>query len=79
MNRHGSESSIKGWLHLCMKRCRATALPGFDSSYKTASTNSVTFSAIDAKRADKKFIEYTYEPLENGEIVNKSAATVNWD
>ena len=26
----------KGWLHFCMKRCRATALPGFDSSYKTA-------------------------------------------
>lgn len=74
-----SEGSIKGWLHLCMKRCRATALPGFDSSYKTAGTNSVTFSAIDAKRADKKFIEYTYEPLENGEIVNKSAETVNWD
>lgn len=22
----------KGWLHFCMKRCRATALPGFDSS-----------------------------------------------
>lgn len=74
-----SESSIKGWLHLCMKRCRATALPGFDSSYKQAGTNSVTFSAIDAKRADKKFIEYTYEPLENGEIVNKSSTTVNWD
>lgn len=74
-----SESSIKGMLHLCMKRCRATALPGFDSSYKQAGVNSVTFSAIDAKRADKKFIEYTYEPFENGEIVNKSAATVNWD
>jgi len=63
-----------------MKRCRATALPGFDASYKTAQTNSITFSAIDAKRPDKKFIDYTYEPLEEGEIVNKSAAaTVDWD
>ena len=31
-----SESSIKGWLHLKMARCRATALPGFDNSYKSA-------------------------------------------
>jgi hypothetical protein len=31
-----SESAKKGILHYCMKRCRATALPGFDSSYKSA-------------------------------------------
>jgi hypothetical protein len=64
-----------------MKRCRATAMPGFDNSYKSAATNSVSFSAIDAKRADKKFVEYYYEPLDSqGEIVNKSAAaTVDWD
>jgi hypothetical protein len=75
-----TESSIKGWLHLCMKRCRATALPGFDASYKTAQTQSITFSAIDAKRPDKKFYDIIFEPLEEGEIVNKSsAATVDWD
>ena len=63
-----------------MKRCRATALPGFDNSYKSAATNSVTFSAIDAKRPDKKFYDIIFEPLEEGEIVNKSsAATVDWD
>ena len=40
----------------------------------------MTFSAIDAKRADKKFYDLTYEALEKGEIVNKSdAATVDWD
>jgi len=47
---------------------------------KSAQTNGVTFSAIDAKRADKKFYDLTYEALEKGEIVNKSdAATVDWD
>ena len=77
---NGTESSIKGWLHLKMARCRATALPGFDNSYKASSTNGVTFSAIDAKRADKKFYDLTYEELDKGEIVNKSgAATVDWD
>lgn len=74
-----SENAKKGILHYCMKRCRATALPGFDSSYKSASTNSVSFSAIDAKRADKKYVEYYYEPLSaTGEIVAKSGATVDW-
>lgn len=62
-----------------MKRCRATALPGFDSSWKSAQTNSVTFSAMDAKRADKKYVEYYYEPLDaDGAIVNKSGNTVDW-
>ena len=27
-----TESSIKGWLHLFLYRCRATAMPGFDNS-----------------------------------------------
>ena len=40
----------------------------------------MTFSAIDAKRADKKYTELIYEPLDtNGDIVNKSAATVDWN
>ena len=75
-----SENAKKGILHFCMKRCRATAMPGFDSSYKAASTNSVSFSAIDAKRSDKKYVEYYYEPLDaNGGIVNKSSNTVDWN
>ena len=75
-----STSNLKGWLHLCMARCRATALPGFNSSYKSAQAPSVTFSAMDAKRADKKFYDLTYEPLSStGTIVNKSSAsTVDW-
>lgn len=74
-----SQANKKGILHFCMKRCRATALPGFDSSWKSAQTNSVTFSAMDAKRADKKYVEYYYEPLDaDGAIVNKSGNTVDW-
>ena len=35
---------------------------------------------MDAKRADKKFVEYYYEPLDsNGDIVNKSGNTVDWN
>ena len=65
-----SEESKKGILHICMERCRATALPGFDNSYKTSSTNSVTFSAIDTKKKNKNFVEYFYEDLtEEGEPV----------
>ena len=74
-----SQANRKGILHFCMKRCRATALPGFNSSYKSAGVNSVSFSAMDAKRADKKYVEYYYEPLDSdGAIVNKSGNTVDW-
>lgn len=75
-----TEAAIKGWLHLYLPRCRVTALPGFDNSYKSASTNSVTFAAIDPKRADEKMFDLYYEPLdENGNIVTKSAGTVVWN
>ena len=76
-----TEAAIKGWLHLYIPRVRVTALPGFDNSYKSASTNSVTFAAIDAKRADGKMYELDYEPLDaNGEIVTKTDATeVAWN
>lgn len=75
-----TESSIKGWLHMYIPRVRVTALPGFDNSYKSAATNGVTFSAIDAKRADGKMFDLNYEPLDSdGNIVTKSANKVNWD
>lgn len=75
-----TESTIKGYLHRVFYRVRATAMPGFDSSYKTAATNSITFAAIDPKRADKKMADWIYEPLdENGEIVTKSDSEVNWN
>lgn len=75
-----TESSIKGYLHMYIPRVRVTALPGFDNSYKSAATNGVTFSAIDAKRADGKMFDLNYEPLDgDGNIVAKSAADVNWN
>ena len=68
-------------MHLYIPRVRVTALPGFDNSYKSASTNSITFAAIDPKRADSKMYELDYEPLgANGEIVTMSDAdAVAWN
>lgn len=75
-----TESAVKGWLHLHIPRVRVTALPGFDNSYKSASTNSVTFAAIDPKRADGKMYELDYEPLdESGDFVTKGAGNVAWN
>lgn len=75
-----TEASVKGYLHLDIFRVRVTALPGFDNSYKSASTNSITFSALDPKRADGKVYRLFYEPLDpDGKIVTKSEATkVDW-
>lgn len=76
-----TESAIKGYLHLYVPRVRVTALPGFDNSYKSAATNSVTFSAIDPKRADGKMYDLYYEPLDaDGQIVTKTTDTkVSWN
>lgn len=77
-----TESSVKGWLHLYIPRVRVTALPGFDNSYKSAATNSVTFSSIDPKRADEKMYDLYYEPLDaNGAIVTTptEGSTVVWN
>lgn len=76
------DASVKGILHLIIYRCRVTGLPGMNTQYKSASTNSLTFAALDARRADKKMFDLVYEPMDaNGNIVNKSAvaaADVQW-
>lgn len=59
-----SEGAIKGYVHIYVPRVRISAQPGFDTSYKTAATNAVTFSAIDPNRADKKMYDVVYEPVE---------------
>ena len=75
----GTEQNIKGYLHIYMPKVRATALPGFSASYKSAQTNSVTFAAMDAKRGDKQSYSMIYEALdEDGNIVAKSGNTVDW-
>lgn len=76
----GTEQNTKGYLHIYFPKVRATALPGFSSSYKSAGTQSVTFSAMDAKRADKASYTMIYEPLnEDGTVVAKSGSTVDWN
>lgn len=74
-----TETSVKGYVHLYMPKVRATALPGFGTSYKSNSTPSVTFSNMDAKRADGKGYEIIYEALDDdGNVVAKSGGTVDW-
>lgn len=58
-----TEAAIKGYVHVHVFRVRVTALPAIDSSYKTAATHAMTFTAIDPKRADGKMYEVTYEEL----------------
>ena len=72
------DATVRGILHLVIYRVRVTALPGFNSSYKTAGTNSLTFAAMDARRADKKMFDLIYEPLDSkGGIVNYSSVTTS--
>ena len=74
-----TESAIKGKLRLRIHRCRVTALPGFDTSYKTAATNSVTFAAMDPKRADGQVYELIWEEYDaNGNAIAKSEGAVDW-
>jgi len=59
----GDESDaagVKGYVLMKVYKCRVTAMPGFDTSYKSAATNSVTFSAMDPKRADEKVYDIAY-------------------
>lgn len=72
-----ADAAVKGWLHMHIPRCRVTALPGFDNSYKSASTNSVTFAAIDAKRADKVAVDWIYEPTNADGTINTAAGEGN--
>lgn len=75
-----TEASIKAWVHIEIPRVRVTALPGFSSSYKSASTYSVTFSGLDPKRADGKMWALYFEPTNaDGDIIAKSGETVNWN
>ena len=73
-----TDGAIKGILHIYIARVRVTALPGFNSSYKTAGTNGLTFAAMDPKLGSKLMYDIVYEPLDsNGEIVAKSNVATN--
>ena len=48
-----TDASIIGYVTVKVYKCRVTAQPGMDSSYKTANTFNFTLAAMDAKRADE--------------------------
>ena len=74
-----TENNTIALLHIYFPKVRATALPGFSASWKSAQTNSVTFSNMDAKRSDGKGYEMLYEKLDaDGNVIAKSSATVDW-
>lgn len=55
-----TDSSIIGYVIMKVYKCRVTAQPGLDGSYKTASTYQFTLSAMDAKRADEATYSIAY-------------------
>lgn len=55
-----TDSAIKGYVLMKVYRCRVTTMPGFDTSYKSAATNAVTWSAMDAKRDDGAVYNIAY-------------------
>lgn len=75
-----ADAAVKGILHLHIFRVRVTALPGFNSSYKSAANVGLTFAAMDPKRGNKAMYDLVYEPMDDqGNIVTKSSGTVAWD
>ena len=54
----GNAAGIKGYLIMQVYKCRITQMPGFDTSYKSAANNSVTFSVVE-DRVTKDKAAYT--------------------
>ena len=61
-----SDSSIIGNVIVKVYKCRVTAAPGFDASYKTANTFQFTLAAMDAKRADNATYSIAFVRKDNG-------------
>lgn len=55
-----TDSSIIGHVYVRVYKCRVTAQPGFDASYKTANTFQFTLAAMDAKRPDDACYSVAY-------------------
>lgn len=62
-----TDSAIKGYVYMKVYRCRVTAAPGFDTSYKSAATNEITLGAMDAKRTDGAIYHIAYVENAQGE------------
>ena len=55
-----TDSSIIGYVYVRVYKCRVTAAPGFDASYKSAQTFQFTLSVMDAKRANDEVYSIAY-------------------
>lgn len=53
-------AGVKGYVLMDVFKCRVTQMPGFDTSYKSAATNAVTFSTMDARRDDGNVYSIAY-------------------
>lgn len=60
-----TDSAIRGYVIMTIFKARVTAAPGFDTSYKSAATNQITLSAMDAKREDGMVYSIAY--IDNAE------------
>lgn len=58
-------ASIIGYVLMKVYRCRITAMPGFDTSYKSAATNSITLATMDPKNANADGNAYKITFIEN--------------
>lgn len=56
-----TDASIIGYVTVKVLRCRVTAQPGFDASYKTAGTFQFTLAAMDAKQSDEAAYTISYK------------------
>ena len=57
----GNAGGVKGHLIMQVYKCRITQMPGFDTSYKSAATNSVTFSTVESRAHEDAYSIAYYE------------------
>lgn len=73
-------AALLGALHIHIYRARVSALPGFSNNYKSASTNGLTFAALDPRRADKKMFTFIVEKFDaNGDAIASTETGDNAD
>lgn len=74
------QSSVKGYLHLEIFRVRVSSVPSFDNSYKSASTTSLTFGALNPRSASERMYALSYEPLDaqGGIVTTPTQGATGW-
>lgn len=74
-----TQSAMKGLYHVVVPRVMVTQPATLDTSRGSASTPQITFSAIDAHRADGLWYRTVYESLTNGSIPTDYSGDVIYD